>query len=83
MKFTRLMAGIRYAIPTKAIFWIPFGEFFPRYGFYQEIWLRPWDYKWYMLGTLALFLLVLFISPRLPQRRVTGSQTSHKRRQGR
>ena len=71
MKFTRLMAGIRYAIPTKAIFWIPFGEFFPRYGFYEEIWLKPWEYKWYMVTALAAFILLIIISPRLPQRRVT------------
>lgn len=71
MKFTRLMAAIRYAIPTKALFWIPFGEFFPRYGFYEEFWLRPWDYRWQMLALLAVFLVAFLASPLLPQRRVT------------
>ncbi len=70
MKFTRLMAAIRYAIPTKALFWIPFGEFFPRYGFYEEIWLRPWEYRWAMLAVLIVFLVLFLVSPRLPQRRV-------------
>lgn len=71
MKFSRIMAAIRYAIPTKAIFWIPFGEFFPRYGWYEEFWLRPWEYKWPMLGVLVLFVALFLVSPLLPQRKVT------------
>lgn len=70
MRFTRLMAAIRYAIPTKALFWIPFGEFFPRYGFYEEVWLRPWEHPRVMLGVLAVFGVLFLISPLLPQRRV-------------
>ena len=73
IKFTRLMAAIRYAIPTKALFWIPFGEFLPRYGFYEEIWLKPWEYRWAMLAVLAVFLLLFLASPWLPQRRVHGA----------
>jgi hypothetical protein len=71
MRFTRLMAGIRYAIPAKALFWIPFGEFFPRYGFYEEIWLKPWEYRWAMLGVLVVFAGLFLISPWLPQRRMS------------
>jgi hypothetical protein len=70
-RFTRLMAAVRYAIPTKALFWIPFGEFFPRYGFYEEVWLRPWEYPWTMLAVLAVFAGLFLVSPYLPQRRVT------------
>ena len=72
LKFSRLMAAIRYAIPTKALFWIPVGEFFPRYGFYEEFWLRPWAYKGPMLAVLGVFLLLLIASPLLPQRKATG-----------
>lgn len=74
IRFTRLMAAVRYAIPTKALFWIPVGEFFPRYGFYEEVWLKPWEYPRVMLGALALFVVLFFISPLLPQRRVTGDE---------
>ena len=80
MKFTRLMAAIRYAIPTKALFWIPFGEFFPRYGFYEEIWLKPWEYRWPMLAVLGVFAALYLVSPLLPQRRVTRDKTSPERR---
>ncbi len=71
VRFTRLMAAVRYAIPTKALFWIPFGEFFPRYGFYEEFWLKPWQYPLEMLAVLAVFAVLFLISPYLPQRRVT------------
>lgn len=83
IRFTRLMAAVRYAIPTKALFWIPFGEFFPRYGFYEEFWLKPWEYPWAMLGVLIVFSVLCLISPRLPQRRVTGTEGQTRPRHGR
>ena len=67
--FTRVMAGIRYAIPTKAIFWIPFGEFFPRYGFYEEFWLQPWNYGPQIAGVLVLFVALGALAVLVPQRR--------------
>lgn len=72
LKFTRVMAGIRYAIPTKAILWIPFGEFLPRYGLYKEIWLEPWDYRWQIAGLLGAFVLLLLAAVLVPQRRVVA-----------
>lgn len=70
-KFNRVMAGIRYAIPTKAIFWIPFGEFLPKYGFYEEIWIRPMDYTWEMWGVFLVFIALIVSTAFLPQRRQT------------
>ncbi|MDX2222334.1 MAG: hypothetical protein SFV21_06270 [Rhodospirillaceae bacterium] len=69
MKYTRVMAAMRYAIPTKSIFWIPFGEFAPRYGFYDEIWLKPAEYSTTMWVALGVFLALLIASGFLPQRR--------------
>lgn len=69
MKFTRIMAGIRYAIPTKGILWIPFGEVLPKYGWYEEVWLQPWEHPRFMLGLLALFAALLLATMFLPQRR--------------
>ncbi|MBL8643041.1 MAG: hypothetical protein JNK21_03835 [Rhodospirillaceae bacterium] len=69
MKFTRVMAGIRYAIPTKSIFWIPFGEFAPKYGFYEEVWLHPAEYSGTMWAVLAVFVALIVGSGFLPQRR--------------
>ncbi len=69
MKFTRVMAAIRYAIPTKAIFWIPFGELAPRYGFYDEVWLKPLEYSASMWTVLAVFIVLFLATGFLPQRR--------------
>lgn len=68
--FTRIMAAIRYAIPTKAILWIPLGEFFPRWGFYEEIWLEPWNYTGEVALTLLLFVGLGALSIWIPQRRI-------------
>jgi hypothetical protein len=75
LHFTRVMAGIRYAIPTKAIFWIPFGEFFPRYGFYEEFWLEPWNYGTEVSVVLALFLGLALLAILVPQRRSGAGRT--------
>lgn len=77
-KFNRVMAGIRYAIPVKAIFWVPFGEFLPRYGLYEEIWLHPLDYSFAMWGVFLIFLALIVSTAFLPQRRQTGRQDSGK-----
>ncbi len=69
LKYTRVMAAIRYAIPTKSILWIPFGEFGPRYGFYDEVWLKPAEYSSTMWSVLGLFLVLLVAAGFLPQRR--------------
>ena len=69
MKFTRVMAAIRYAIPTKAIFWIPFGELAPRYGFYDEVWLKPLEYSGAMWTVLVVFVVIFLATGFLPQRR--------------
>ncbi len=74
MKFTRVMAGIRYAIPTKAILWIPLGEVFPKYGWYDEIWLEPWRYSGPMLLLLGAFIALFVITAIIPQRRQTNTQ---------
>ena len=67
--FTRVMAAIRYAIPTKAIFWIPFGELAPRYGFYEEVWLNPLEYSAAMWTVLAVFIVLIVATGFVPQRR--------------
>ena len=72
MKFTRVMAGIRYAIPTKAILWIPFGEAFPKFGFYEEVWLEPWSHPPAMLAVLVVFVVLFVATAVLPQRRSSG-----------
>lgn len=78
LKFNRVMAGIRYAIPVKAIFWIPFGEFLPTYGFYKEVWLRPMEYSLEMWAVFLLFVGLLISTVFLPQRRLKTSDDAAK-----
>lgn len=68
-KFTRVMAAIRYAIPTKAIFWIVFGEFGPRWGWYTDFWVHPTEYLGEILGVLVIAALLLGATVYLPQRK--------------
>lgn len=68
-KFTRIMAAIRYAIPTKALFWIVFGEYGPRLGWYKEFWLHPTEYTPEILGVLAITIILLTLPVYMPQRK--------------
>lgn len=68
-RFSRVMAALRYAIPTKALFWIPFGEFGPRYGLYHEFWLHPLENLTPMLAVLAVFLVLTSVTAFMPQRK--------------
>lgn len=74
LKFNRVMAGVRYAIPVKAIFWIPFGEFLPKYGFYEEVWLRPMEYSLEMWAVFLIFLALIVSTAFLPQRRLKPTE---------
>ena len=70
LKFTRVMAAIRYAIPTKGILWITFGETLPKYGWYEEVWLEPWAHPGAMLGALLFLVALVGVTLVLPKRRV-------------
>jgi len=69
MKYTRIMAAIRYAIPTKAILWIPFGEVLPNYGVYEDVWMRPWENPRTMLTVLGVLAALSIGTMFVPQRR--------------
>ena len=77
-KFNRVMAGIRYAIPVKAIFWVPFGEFLPKYGFYKEVWLHPQEYSAGMWIAFLVFLMIIVATAFLPQRRQADQPSNHE-----
>src|SRR5690606_18493218 len=78
-KFNRVMAGIRYAIPTKAIFWIPFGELLPKYGFYEDVWVRPLEYSATMWAVFLLFLGLIVATAFLPQRRQSAPRKAEEK----
>ena len=74
LRFTRLMAAIRWAIPTKAILWLAVGELAVKYGFYEEFWLHPLDYPIHMLVLVLVLLALLGLAAIAPQRRQTTEQ---------
>jgi hypothetical protein len=50
-------AAFRYAIPTASILWLPI-EAFSRWGFYPEIWIKPFEYTGLMLVVLGMFIAI-------------------------
>lgn len=66
-KHTRIMAGIRYAIPTKSLVWFSFEKIEKIGG--KEIWLHPQEYAGPLLGVLAFFVLVIFLAVIVPARK--------------
>ena len=68
-KFTRVMQAIRYAIPTKAIFWLVFGEFGPRWGWYTDFWVHPREHVTEILVVFAVAVGLLVLTVFMPQRK--------------
>lgn len=69
IKFTRVMAALRYAIPVKALFWYVAGESGPRYGWYDDFWMRPTENYVQILIVLAVCAGGLTLTAYLPQRK--------------
>ncbi|MCR6645882.1 MAG: hypothetical protein NVV62_15850 [Terricaulis sp.] len=74
LRFTRLSAAIRWAIPTKAILWTAVGELAVKYGYYEEFWLHPFDYPFHMLGLGIVLLVLIGLAVIAPQRRQSTSE---------
>ena len=74
-KMTRYQAmgsAIRYAIPVSGILWYCV-EITSLWGWYTEIWVKPFDYPVANLGFLAAFLLVVFLANRTDARGASAS----------
>lgn len=69
LRFERMMPALRFAIPTKSIFWIPFGEYGPNYGFYEDIWVKPLEYTVPMWAAFIIFIAALVAVVLVNQRR--------------
>lgn len=82
MKFTRVMAALRYAIPTKAIVWLVFGELAIKYGWYDEFWLKPSEYPLRMWVLVFIFVVLLVASGFLPQRKQVPDPVSNMSTKG-
>ncbi|MCC7259295.1 MAG: hypothetical protein IT486_13095 [Gammaproteobacteria bacterium] len=67
-RFTRVLAAVRYSIPTAGIFWISV-EFGSEWGLYDEMWSKPTEYAMEMGLVLAAFVVALFLAVIMPKRR--------------
>ncbi len=70
-RFTRIMAAIRYSIPTAGLFWTSV-EIAHEWGLYDEFWSKPLDYAMEMSIVLAAFLLAVFLAVIMPRRRTVA-----------
>jgi len=67
-RFTRVLAAVRYSIPTAGIFWIAV-EFGQEWGLYDEVWSKPAEYALQMGLVLAAFVVALLLAVVMPHRR--------------
>ncbi len=65
IKFQKTARAIRYAIPTVIIFWNAV-EILGRWGFFEEIWVHPWDYTLEMGLIFAAFVGVTVLTMLTP-----------------
>lgn len=61
VKFQNTARAIRYAIPTVIIFWNSI-EILGRWGFFEEIWVSPWDHSVEMGLIFAAFIGVTILT---------------------
>ena len=66
VRFWRVTAAIRYAIPTAIITWNSI-ELLGRWNFFEEIWVQPMEYAFEMLMIFAAFVAVTVITVMTPQ----------------
>lgn len=67
-RFTRVLAAVRYSIPTAGIFWIAI-EFGHEWGLYDEVWSKPAEYALQMGLVLTAFVVALLLAVVMPKRR--------------
>ncbi len=67
IKIVKIAPAVRYAIPTVIIFWNAV-EILGRWGFFEEIWIKPMDYALEMGIILVAFVVVTGFSIVLPSR---------------
>ncbi len=66
LKFNKIAPAIRYAIPTVIIFWNSV-EILGRWGFFQEIWIKPGQYLLEMILIFVAFIIVTILSILTPK----------------
>ncbi|MBL8628670.1 MAG: hypothetical protein JNM81_03510 [Rhodospirillaceae bacterium] len=67
-QFTRIMAAVRYAVPTAGIFWTSI-EIAHEWGLYDEFWSKPLEYGLEMSIVLGAFVLAVVLAVIMPRRR--------------
>lgn len=70
-RFTRVLAAVRYAVPTAGVMWVSV-EITQEWGLFTEFWTQPQDYLLEMGILLGAFLVALVLAVIMPRRRATG-----------
>lgn len=70
-RFTRILAAVRYAVPTAGIMWVSI-EITQEWGLFTEFWTEPQNYMLEMSILLGAFLVALTFAVIMPRRRATG-----------
>lgn len=70
-RFTRILAAVRYAIPTAGVMWVTI-EIAQEWGWFAEFWTQPLAYAPQMAFVLGAFLVALGLAVVMPRRRTTG-----------
>lgn len=67
-RFTRILAAVRYAVPTAGVMWVSI-EITQEWGLFTEFWTQPQDYILEMSILLGAFLVALVLAVIMPRRR--------------
>ncbi len=70
-RFTRILAAVRYAVPTTGILWVTI-EITQEWGLFEEFWTQPQDYLLEMGILVGAFLLALVLAVIMPRRRAVA-----------
>ncbi|MGD9598324.1 MAG: hypothetical protein AB7G76_12135 [Steroidobacteraceae bacterium] len=68
VRFTRILAAVRYSIPTAGVMWITI-EITQEWGLYEEFWTKPREYALEMSLLLGAFVIAMVLAVVMPRRR--------------
>ena len=67
-RFTRILAAVRYSVPTAGVMWVTI-EITQEWGLYEEFWTQPQEYALEMGLVLAAFVIAMLLAVVMPRRR--------------
>lgn len=67
-RFTRVLAAVRYSVPTAGVMWVTI-EIAQEWGLFVEFWTQPQEYMLEMAILVVAFLIALVLAVVMPRRR--------------